>query len=52
MNSIVKIIDILRQFDHYGSGEFTEIAKGKNELVTDWDGIKTKIKRQWQSKKT
>ena len=52
MNSIVKIIDTLREYDHYGAGKYTEIAKGKHELVIDWSSIKTKIKREWHSRKT
>ena len=45
-NNIKYIIDVLRSGDFYGAGPFTEIAKGKNELVTDWEGIKRKIKRK------
>tara|TARA_R110000782_G_scaffold11429_1_gene34757 strand:- start:947 stop:1102 length:156 start_codon:yes stop_codon:yes gene_type:complete len=45
-HSIKYIIDVLRSGDFYGAGKFTEIAKGKNELVTDWEGIKRKIKRK------
>lgn len=48
---IVDIIKELRNRDHYGIGETIEIAKGKNELVTDWNGFKTKIKRAWQLKR-
>jgi len=51
MNSIIKIINTLREYDHYGAGKHTEIAKGKHELVTDWESVKKKIKRQWQSRK-
>jgi len=50
MNSIKVIIDTLRDGNFYGGGECIEIAKGKNEIVTDWKGIKRKIKR-WRFKK-
>ena len=46
---IANTISILQSNNFYGAGEFTEIAKGKHELVTDWKGLKTKLKRQWQS---
>ena len=52
MSSIIKIVDVLRNNDFYGAGKFTEIAKGKNELVTDWSSVKQKIKRQWRLKRT
>ena len=42
---IINIIDTLQGNDFYGSGKYTEIAKGKNELVTDWKGFKRKVKR-------
>jgi len=42
---IIKIIDTLQGNDFYGSGKYTEIAKGKHELVTDWKGFKRKVKR-------
>lgn len=45
MNDIIKIIDVLRDGHFYGAGPMTEIAKGKNEIVTDWQGIKRKVKR-------
>ena len=45
---MIEIINILRSNDFYGGGEFTEIAKGKNEMVTDWKGFKRKILRQCQ----
>ena len=38
-------ISILQSNEFYGAGEFTELAKGKNELVTDWRGFKDKIIR-------
>ena len=45
---MVEIIEILRSQPFYGSGKFTEIAKGKNEMVTTLEGFKRKILRQWQ----
>lgn len=48
---IADIIQLLQSHDFYGAGEFTEIAKGKNELVTNWNGFKNKIKRIWLSRK-
>jgi hypothetical protein len=48
---IAEVIKILREGNYYGAGEYTEIAKGKREMVTSWKGIKRKIKRQWQSRK-
>ena len=46
---IAEIIKILQTKDFYGAGSYTEIAKGKYEMVTSWKGMKRKIKRQWQS---
>ena len=46
---ISSIIDTLRKADFYGAGEYVEIAKGRNEIVTDWKGIKRKIKRKAKS---
>jgi hypothetical protein len=48
---ITEIIDLLHKDKFYGGGEFIEIAKGKNEMVTNWSGLKRKIKRLWQLKK-
>ena len=45
------IIKELQAKDHYGIGNTIEIAKGKNELVTNWKGFKNKIRRIWRSKK-
>jgi len=47
---IDSIIDTLRKADFYGAGEYVEIAKGRNEIVTDWKGIKRKIKRVIKNK--
>ena len=49
MNEIIKIVDALRDGNFYGGGEHIEIAKGKNEIVTDWRSIKEKIKRKIKS---
>ena len=51
MSNIIQIIDVLQSGNFYGGGKHIEIAKGKNELVTDWISIKNKIKRQWRLRK-
>ena len=52
MNSqIANTIAILQSDDFYGAGEFTEIAKGKHEMLSDWKGFKRKIQRAWQSRR-
>jgi len=48
---IANIIKVLQSGEFYGAGEYTEIAKGKNEYVTDYKGFKRKVKRIWQSRK-
>lgn len=48
---IAQIIKILQSNEFYGAGEFTEVAKGKYELVSRLKDAKRKIKRIWQSKK-
>ena len=48
---MIEIINILRSGEFYGAGEFTEIAKGKKEMVTNWQVFKRKIIRQWLLKK-
>jgi len=48
---ITDIISILRTDEFYGGGEFTEIAKGKNEHVSTCADFKRKIKRIWLRKK-
>lgn len=45
------IIKLLRSGKFYGGGEMIEIAKGKNQLVTDWKGLKRKTIRAWHSRK-
>jgi len=47
---ISEIIKILQDKDYYGAGEYTEIAKGKHQMVTNWRGIKRKVKRILKSK--
>jgi len=48
---IAEIIKLLQMHDFYGAGEYTEIAKGKHELITDFSTFKNKIKRKWRLKK-
>jgi len=50
MSDIIKILDVLRDGNFYGAGKHVEIAKGKNEIVTDLKGIKRKITRLRKSK--
>ena len=45
---IALIIKTLQSDNFYGGSKHIEIAKGKNELVTDWLSIKEKIKRTWK----
>ena len=45
---IAEIITLLKTNPFYVAGEFTEIAKGKNELVLNYKDFKRKIKREWQ----
>lgn len=48
---IAEIITLLQSNNFYGAGEFTEIAKGKNELTSNFRIFKRKIQRVWQSRK-
>lgn len=48
---IAGVIDLLQKNDFIGAGSYTEIAKGKNELVLDWKTAKNKIRRQWLLRK-
>jgi hypothetical protein len=50
-NHITEVIDVLRRGEFYGAGEYTEIAKGKNERVITWRGLKRKVKRIIKAKK-
>jgi hypothetical protein len=36
--------------DHFNKSELIEIAKGKYELPTNWNGFKNKIIRIWKTK--
>lgn len=46
------ILDLLRSNDWINTkSEWIDLAKGKNELATDWKTAKKKISRQWQSRK-
>lgn len=44
---ITEIIKVLQSDNFYGAGNAVEIAKGKNEYITDFKGFKRKVKRQW-----
>jgi hypothetical protein len=44
-------IELLNKLHFYKAGEFTEIAKGKNELVNTFKGFKNKTVRLWRLKK-
>lgn len=48
---IADVIDLLQKLDYYGAGEYTEIAKGKYELITNFKTFKTKITRRWRLRK-
>ena len=48
---IQNIVELLQSGDFYGAGEYTEIAKGKYEMIDSWRVFKQKIKRAWRLKK-
>jgi hypothetical protein len=48
---IADIITLLKSHTFYGAGEFTEIAKGKNEYVDNLQTGINKIKRIWHSRR-
>lgn len=48
---IAEFIKLLHKNDFHGAGKFTEIAKGKHELITDFKTFKNKLKRKWLSRK-
>ena len=48
---IPKIIELLQTHDFYNVSETVEIAKGKNEIVSNFIDAKEKIKRIWLQKK-
>jgi len=50
-NDIKYAIDILRTNDFYGGGDNIEIAKGRYQMISNWNDAKTKIKRILKSKK-
>lgn len=47
---MIEIIEILQKYDYYGAGDYTEIAKGKHEMVSSWRDIWRKIKRKGKAK--
>ena len=47
---IAEIIKTLQSNEFYSAGKYTEIAKGKNKIVTDFKGLKRKAKRIWLSR--
>jgi|TARA_R110000782_G_C14730749_1_gene405162 hypothetical protein len=44
------ILDYLINNDLKGVSNNVDIAKGKHEIVTDWNEIKDKIARLWKKK--
>lgn len=48
---MIEVLKVLQSLEHFGAGKYTEIAKGKHELVTDFRGVKRKVKRLWLSRK-
>ena len=48
---IAEIIKSLQNNNHFGAGNYTEIAKGKYEIALTWSDAKRKIKRLWLSRK-
>ncbi len=46
---IADIIKTLKSNDFYGAGKYTEIAKGKHQLVYSFKDFKRKLKRQHKS---
>ena len=47
---IAEIIKTLKSDKFHGAGKFTEIAKGKREMVFTWSDFKRKYTRQIKSK--
>jgi len=45
---IAEIIKLLQMNDFIGAGKYTEIAKGKCEMVKSFKDLKSKIKRKCQ----
>lgn len=48
---IANIIDKLQSNEFYNCSESIELAKGKNELVSNFKDAKRKIKRTWRLRK-
>jgi hypothetical protein len=48
---IAELIEILQSGNFYGVSKEIEIAKGKHEKVYTFKDMKTKIVRQWRSRK-
>ena len=46
-----ELLDLLHSAEWYGVSETIDIAKGKNEMVTNWRDAIKKIKRGWLLKK-
>ena len=44
-SNIIEIIDVLKKQEYHGAGNFTEIAKGRNQIALTWRQLKTKVKR-------
>jgi hypothetical protein len=44
-NNIIQIIDVLKKQEYHGAGNFTEIAKGRNQIALTWRQLKIKVKR-------
>jgi hypothetical protein len=44
-NNIIQIIDVLKKQEYHGAGNFTEIAKGRNQIALTWRQLKTKVNR-------
>lgn len=42
---MIEVIEILRKNNFYGAGKYTEIAKGKFELIYTFKEMKRKLKR-------
>ena len=45
-----ELLDLLHSGDFIGVSNNVDIAKGKNEMVTNWHDSKLKLKRLWQKK--
>lgn len=50
-NSIISVIDVIRSRDFYGVSDNMEIAKGRNQIVSNWKDAKVKIKRLIKAKR-